>query len=241
MYKLADSGELRQLAERGHHFVDPSYKFEFARAEEFARPMSAEDIYQNVVGHINPNYGRPGTTNNCRRCTFAYELSRRGYAVEATKSIRGTGQNSFGLYDASHRDRIGGLLSALTKLGDPRIEKIMRSPMGESPIKLRSGVLDNLGRKGSSVSLDIFKALSQNPNGARGELTIKFDNATQHSVAWEIVKGKAIIYDCQTNTMFDTVEKFTAYADYISNAAFTRLDNIELNTNFLIRWCKNIW
>ena len=34
---------------------------------------------------------------NCRRCTFAYELSRRGYDVQATKTLIGTGQDANGM------------------------------------------------------------------------------------------------------------------------------------------------
>ncbi len=37
---------------------------------------------------------------NCRRCTFAYEMRRRGYDVAATRTTNGRGQTAVGVYNA---------------------------------------------------------------------------------------------------------------------------------------------
>lgn len=51
---------------------------------------------QTFIAH--PEYGNSlGSFMNCRRCTFAYELSRRGYDVQATKTLIGTGQDANGM------------------------------------------------------------------------------------------------------------------------------------------------
>lgn len=231
-YKLADSGELRRLIEKGK----AAGGFSFERNPDLAKPMSADEILTNVVSRINTDYNivgvkSIGTNNNCKRCTYAYELSRRGFDVKATKSISGTGQHAYGTYNATHKDSIGGPITRMKKYlnGDEEILEIIRNPLGGTPIKIQS----------SSPSESIFSALSSCPNGSRGELIMKWKSGSGHSIAWEILNGKPIFYDCQSSMMFDTPEKFNSYAYKIKEATFQRLDNVDLNLDFLQRWCKN--
>ncbi len=200
---------------------------------------SAQEIFDNVVaGRINPGYGAPGTSNNCRRCTFAYELSRRGYEVSATKTLKGTGQNEYGLLsamDASGQRHTAGrhILNVLN--GDETaLELLERAVLNGSfgvPIKTKRG----------QVHKDIFETLSQMPNGARGELCVKYSAGNRHSMAWEIVHNKPIIFECQASKMYDSQESFASHASRITNAAVSRLDNVSLNYDFLRKWVKNTW
>ncbi len=236
-YKLADSGEVHRLIEKGKAALGKTDGIGFKRNPDLAKPMSAEEILTNVVSKINVDHNvvgaaSIGTNNNCKRCTYAYELSRRGFDVKATKSISGTGQHVYGGYNATHEDSIGGpikrIIGALK--GDEKIWETIRNPLGGIPIKMQS----------SSSPETIFSALSSNPNGSRGELVMRWKNGAGHSMAWEIVNDKPIIYDCQHSWMFDTPEKFKQYADKIKSVSYNRLDNAELNYDFLQRWCKNI-
>lgn len=235
-YKLADSGELHRLIEKGKAALGKTDGIGFKRNPDLAKPMSADEILTNVVSRINIDHNivgaaSIGTNNNCKRCTYAYELSRRGFDVKATKSISGTGQHVYGTYNATHKDSIGGPITRIKKYlkGDEKILETIRNPLGGTPIKIQS----------SSPSESVFSALSSSPNGSRGELIMKWKSGSSHSIAWEILNGKPIFYDCQRSIMFDTPEKFNSYADEIQEATFQRLDNVDLNLDFLQRWCEN--
>lgn len=235
-YKLADSGELHRLIEKGKAALGKTDGIGFKRNPDLAKPMSADEILTNVVSRINMDHNivgaaSIGTNNNCKRCTYAYELSRRGYNVKATKSISGTGQHIYGAYNATHDDSLGGPMKRIVGAlkGDERILERVRNPLGGTPIKIQS----------SSPSESVFSALSSNPNSSRGELVMRWKGGSGHSMAWEIVNGKPILYDCQHCLMFDTPEKFKVFADKIQEVAFQRLDNVDLNLDFLQRWCEN--
>lgn len=242
-YKLADSGELNRLAQKGKAYVygsPPQWKKDSSLADA---TMSAEDIYHNVVARrINPDYGivSPagfGTKNNCRRCTFAYELRRRGFNVQATKSVGGTGQKLDGAYNATHKKTIkGGILGVFlssflddTRGVDNRVANFID--------KERFDIVIKTNAKASSKS--IFDSLMRYPDRARGELEAVWKSGVGHSMAWEIINGKPVIFDCQTDQRFETVDSFMERAAYIKQASSMRLDNIELNTDFLKKWIKD--
>ena len=65
-----------------------------------SRHMSPDSIMKEVVEPINPGYGGVGTKMNCRRCTFGYEMQRRGLDLAATRSHAGTGQTPTSLLNA---------------------------------------------------------------------------------------------------------------------------------------------
>jgi len=62
-----------------------------------------------------------------------------------------------------------------------------------------------------------------------------------HSIVWEVIGGKAHIFDTQTGEHFKTPSDFAKYARNMSDAAFTRLDTIDLDEHFLHReWIQNV-
>jgi hypothetical protein len=85
----------------------------------------------------------------------------------------------------------------------------------------------------------IFKALASQPDGARGELGVAWKMGSGHSMAWEVVKGKPVIFDAQSGKMFKSDSDFSEIGASVKEAGFTRLDNIELNDDYLMRWLKN--
>lgn len=178
--------------------------------------------------------GAIGTKNNCRRCTFAYEMSRRGYDVKATKSVSGTGQNTIGLNSAISKETgYSGYFRDVFKKGTyaDKIVTTTINQMGLKDIPLSSNSKDN--------AKNIFKSLSEYPNGARGEIMMRWNVGGGHSMAFEIVKGKPIIFDCQSKVKYSSFEDFSQMGEYILNASSTRLDDIDLNEDFLMRWLKN--
>lgn len=179
--------------------------------------MSVDDLYANVVTRVNPNYGAPGTKNNCRRCTFAYEMRRRGYDVKAGKIARGVDQGAQGLQSATKT-------------------KHLESVWGEKQISSPFALVNATAQQRSE---SIFQALSKHPEGARGDLGMAWSFGGGHSMAWEIINHKPVIIDAQNGRMYRDPDTFSQYSSIIHDAAYTRTDNLKLNDNFMRRWVEN--
>lgn len=68
--------------------------------EDFERdlgtnPYPKEKSFNGVYDKVNPDFGQPGTTNNCTFCGVAVELEGRGYDVVARRSFGGASANAF--------------------------------------------------------------------------------------------------------------------------------------------------
>lgn len=235
-YKFVDSGSAHALMQKGQRLLHPSDDL-FNKNDSLAGDLSTDEIMNSVVSRINPNYGAPGTKVNCRRCTFAYELSRRGYDVKATRTRGGTGQTAAGLYEATHTGRQSfshGPISAIGLLLSEAMRQIRNNPDDYDVDSLVSSFTGNLCDKN-----DIFSTLaSSNPNRARGEVMVQWTTGSAHSMAFEIIDGTAHIFDNQTGTHYDP-DTFSKFLPYITESRWTRLDNVQLDMGFLDRWVTN--
>lgn len=232
------SGEVTRLIAKGkERFSGEDFKFK--KDETLAnRSMSVDDIHEKVVKHVNPDYGKPGTKMNCRRATFAYEMRRRGYDVQATKTTNGNGQNAMGLLNATTPDQKFKSTHRLNVMGTAIKEvsgkdKGVPTPMMDLIDKFAPGGRESIKGGGSQV---IFKRLSEQPDGSRGELGVVWEMGGGHSMAYEIVKGKPVIFDAQSGKKFEDPDSFYKTLGGTKDAGFTRLDNIELNHDYLMRW-----
>ena len=224
-YKMAQSGQFTSMATKGKAHLNGNPMDLFKKNSKLANPdYSADDIMKNVIPGVNPGYGKWGTNMNCRRATFAYEMRRRGYDVQATRTSNASGQTALGVIDATTRKK----LDKTTK---------MRTALDQ--------YANGLGKVGfdSGRAEDIFKRLEQEPDRSRGEFAVSWMSAMPgipgggHSMAYEIIKGKAHIFDTQSGEEYknsDTTEMFWN----IDTAAFTRLDNVTLNESYLSRWVR---
>lgn len=252
-FRLVDSGELSRLISKGKAVLDtlerskytyPSSRITnvktaleksknpFIKYDATSGPMTIDEIHSKVVAIINPERHR----NNCLRCTFAYELNRRGYLVKPTKTLKGTGQNVARQYNATHKSKPTGIIKGLIKA----------SKDDKDGIDWYNFIVGYGGTKidlsGSFPERNIFKSLASQPNGARGNLNIKWNSMVGHSVAWEIIGGKPVIFDCQTNEVFKNAKEFSKISDVgLKEVSFQRLDNADLDYDFLLRWCKNVF
>lgn len=232
------SGEVTRMIAKGkEHFSGEDFKFK--KNEKLAdRSMGVDDILDKVVKHVNPDYGKPGTKMNCRRATFSYEMRRRGYDVQATKTTNGNGQNAMGLlnattpgkFKATHRFNIIGTAYKET-VGK---EKGKDTPMMDLIDNFAPGGRNKIHGAGSTAN--IFETLSRQPDGSRGELGVVWSMGGGHSMAYEIVKGKPVVFDAQSGKKFEDADSFLSGLGSTSSAGFTRLDNIELNHDYLMRW-----
>lgn len=232
------SGEVTRLIAKGkEHFSGEEFKFK--KNEKLAdRSMSVDDIHEKVVKHVNPDYGKPGTKMNCRRATFSYEMRRRGYDVQATKTTNGNGQNAMGLLNATTPGEKIKSTHRLNIMGTAIKETSGKSQGKESPMM---DLIDNFAPGGRNSikgggSHNIFNKLSKEPDGSRGELGVIWEMGGGHSMAYEIVKGKPVVFDAQSGKKFEDPESFYKAMGGTRDAGFTRLDNVELNHDYLMRW-----
>lgn len=249
-YKLVDSGQAREFISAGKEFMGHGQSWK--KNELLASKMDADGIMKNVVPKVNPKYGEIGTKNNCRRCTFAYEMRRRGMDVQTTRSISGTGQTAGGFVRAitpgSHEPTSKvGMLTKILRGGIREGDEIANTPLGRAlqhPFGIEP-ILDKKSRWANSYSplkkaTTIFDALGKHPEGARGELGIGWRMGGRHSMAWEIIRGKPVIFDTQSGKAYKTIDELAKIADAIGDAGATRLDDMPLNNAFLRRWIQNV-
>lgn len=213
-----ESGNARVFKEKGKRFVTGQKSVQYKLNKSLSEPMDDAQIMSKVVKDINKDYPGFGTKQNCRRCTLAYEMRRRGYDVTATKTTNARGQHGAGLKKAAN-----------TKTGRFDWGENYIFPNGPANFKDKSAAPNAL-----------FKALSKEPNGSRGEVSIAWAMGGGHSIAYEIVKGKPMIIDTQSGKRIKNADDWNAQYKLTTGAVYTsRLDNKPLNNDWLERWVKN--
>ena len=242
-YKLVQSGEANRMIMKGEAFVKgtPILK----QKASLAKPMSHDQIMKDVVKPINPNYGLPGSNVNCRRCTFAYELRRRGYDVAATRTTNGYGQTIAGVYNATSPDKENVSLSPKKTIISINNSSKFQMRMRDTATPFEREITNFKGPAGTRnkfQSGNFFNELSKQPDGSRGAIGLPWALGGAHSIAYEVVNGRAIMFDTQSGKSFKNMTELNkAYEKLgINEIGFTRLDNIKLDEDFLLRWVKNV-
>jgi hypothetical protein len=270
VYRGQQSGALNSTVLRGAAFLRGE-KVPFTTNPKLRGHMSADELLKHVAKSVNPGYSTPGGKMNCRRCTYAYELRRRGFDVHATTSAGGWGQSESGVINAvtpGSRNFYRSLSMSQTVVdqgksavagGDKRVNPLtkillegLNQPRGESQaealVRIRAnrkagrpmgtGAAEAVARKVGG-SQRVFEELAKQPNGSRGEVLFKFPHFG-HSMAYEIVDGKPHIFDSQKGTYHDLVKTVEGKWGDFHGAEITRLDNANLDLNFLSRWATNV-
>ena len=233
-----NSGQFRQNVNRGREVITGK-KFKFKEAPELKGNWSADQIHKLIVPDINEGYPTAiGSGMNCRRCTFAYEMRRRGYDVAATRTPTASGQNAIGLFnvlDTESKD-----ISQRRGMALLQNHLFEEHPKGSAAARM----LDIAMNHGSVNKIDapenIFSVLSRQPDRSRGELGVFWKNGGGHSMAYEIINGVPHIFDGQTGDKYSSMSEILTNLPEIDAAGFTRLDNVNLDTKFLQRWVKNV-
>lgn len=223
-----ESGNFRRYSEKGKAFLAGKKLPDFKLNPKLSRPnMSIDDVEKEVVSAINKGYGSMGTKMNCRRCTYAYELRRRGLDVVATKTTNASGQNFLGTQNALSPNRKQVSTNVFNA-----VKTAVKTSVTDGPKTAES----YLGKK--PIFGDIITALAKEPNGSRGEVTVKWAFGGAHSMAYEIFNGKPVIIDNQSGKIYKNISDVSKLP-MIANAAFTRLDNVDLNMDYLLKWVAN--
>jgi len=247
------SGEFNRLSMKGKAFFS-GQEFKFNRKPEWSRSdMTSDEIFSSIIPGINPDYGDIGTKMNCRRCTFTYEMRRRGYNVTATKTTNAYGQTAFGLVNAItpndkefKTSKFGSLVEAVKV-----VKQVQANPDDHTKARLLNDMAENfsagarktidmdaINSSGDGAFGGILKRLSSEPDGSRGELGVVWQFGGGHSMIYEVFNGKAVIFDGQTGKKYEKASDFEDLQG-VTNAGFTRLDNVPLNETYLMRWLKN--
>ena len=241
---MSDSGSLNAMRLKGEKIVKRKDSV-FNKNDEFSQKFDNPDDLLKVVGKdVNPNYDKLGGQMNCRRCTFAYELRRRGYDVQATTSPIGQGQSESGFINAvNKKDRKRYATTSMSKAVDNG-RKIATKLDGDKRLRnFESARLSVDKNKGEPISgSQISKLLGNQPNGARGEIVFN-QGMFAHSLAYEIVNNKPYAFDTQKGQSFDLsgdgFSKFQGKWGETKEINVTRLDNVDLDESFLARWATN--
>lgn len=252
IYNNADAGNFNRLAAKGKQYISGQRGPSFKKEASLASKMGADDVFEKVVKHINPGYGAPGTKNNCRRATFAYELRRRGMDVQATRSFDGTGQHAGGLLNAltlsSKQSAPTDLQSFNSKLLKEQFQAgkdaALKTPFSDIMKGFGAGAKIGISPDvpgGRVTAQKVFEDLAKQPNGSRGELGVSWIMGGAHSLAYEIFDGKPVVFDTQSGLKMDSVESFSKGAgEVLGSAGLTRLDNVPLNLDYLQKWVKSV-
>lgn len=199
------------------------YFYSYAQYARFLVDMPQKTrsyTIQEDMSEVNKMYSNmPGAdknyTHNCGFCSIAYDLRRRGYDVQAIASMDGIGS----------------------------VSNLYAPPKGET-LKRRDSKLDTTEDKTSKeYTADLFKALAQTGDDASGEVGVSWNGGGGHSMAYQVVDGKAYILDCQTNTIYDEEDFANKYGDDVrwkdywadtshtrtTGPTYIRLDDLEID------------
>ena len=128
-------------------------------------------------------------SNNCQKCTVAYELRRRGYDVKAGESKTG-----------EYGDDIFKIFKGL----DPN------DPKHHIKVNSNTGISSWLYSPSNDAN-DFVNAAKKFGKNSRGETTLMSSYGC-HSVAWECdKKGNVILRDCQLGRKFTGVREIESY------------------------------
>lgn len=200
--------------------INNARKNGFNRDESLSKKnMSIDELTTKVAGGVNPDYPKLGTTNNCMRASYAYEMRRRGFDVKATKTILATGQNRH------HQKTVSGFKDANKKIRSElnQQSKVVKFFTGEKP-----------------TGADVHRALSAEPDRSRGEFQVTWRGSRSgHSMAYEIINNKPVIFDAQSGAVYKTPSDLDQIMAYVGRANYTRLDNKKLNPLMMMAWVQD--
>lgn len=207
---------------RGAQYVDGkirSAKYEKEREGLETDPKTGFKIKNKTytpeedLKRVNPDLNDFNTNskNNCMLCTMTYEMRRRGYDVTANKSGNGYFDNEIKRWMPNAKiERFGGAEWKAT---------------------------DIFGKNDKEFARNVVSQIEKNqPNGARGNLTVQFRAGGGHSMFYEIVNGKMLIRDGQISKTFTDPVKILGKCSDIN---VCRFDNLKIDPKTIKECCRS--
>lgn len=226
---------------------DPELKYQKEKLAK-SNPLPSLDIKTTATTldedtkAVNPNYNPTDDaySRNCAYCTAAYDLRRRGYDVVANPY-----PNDDELYE-------GTLSERMSWYEDLSLDNIrtMTEVLNDNANGLKPGTTDKIETYDDYLSImengftsyenskemkklainALKKELETYPNGARGNLSVWWENGGAHSVIWENEKGKVFIRDAQDGKTYD----LETYLKYSNSFYYYRTDTLTPDEDILV-------
>lgn len=194
-------------------------------------PKSQEDAMKEVNPHrddwmTDPNVKYEDYRFNCQRCAPAYELSRRGYDVEAKK------------FDGEY----SGWMDVFKTEGYAEDVENWVSNSGKtlwtgnpSRLDAPADTLRLMGRGPKGATKTIEEAMTRWGEGSRAVMCVKWKSGGGHIVNVENVGGKVVIYDSQVNMSTEDIEEYLK-STIANHTELCRVDHLkvreEMNEKF---------
>lgn len=172
---------------------------------------------------INPEKGsskETGSTQNCARCTLAYEMRRRGYDVQAGKALNGL--NSEKIYKSIFKDLKtqevkGHGYSEMVK--NKNGKSLITETFKKEEIKAMNGL--NLKHW-----ISVKNTMNKQPN-SRGQMMVTWNRTGGHSFIYEVHDGKVTFMDGQTGKILSNADA-KGYFSHATCSRFQRLDDKQI-------------
>lgn len=167
---------------------------------ELRKKEKSSDITADIKA-TNPDFPKPGSTDNCVFCSATYEMRRRGYDVEARKTLEG-------MSSANYIDWFPGV-----------------DPVGFTIDDVKKDWYDIPREDKVDAINDGVKWTTKDDLNARGFLTFTWANLNYgHIINWEMKNGETRFIDAQSGSLdvsdcFDLVDP--------ESIRICRLDNLE--------------
>lgn len=172
---------------------------------------------QDDLSIINRNWysGHYSYQYNCAYCTAAYDMRRRGYDVVADARTK--------FDDITYTSELASWYKgSIIQTFSPETEAFYLSEgsnveLNRSLISLQEKLheagnpFDSLNARLDLIDAEMMltKELKQYGEGARGFLSIEWNNGGGHAIAWEILNGRLMLLDGQINATYtDTRESY---------------------------------
>ena len=171
---------------------------------------------------VNPNYNPGGDyDDNCSLCSFAYELRRRGYDVEAAD------ENTIdSALDATRRFLGVNIETGFSSYDYKELYINIPKEQTYSYNYRFSGSIDNINLDDNRNAYHQFvDKMVKYGDGARGMINVKWSTSGGHSMAWEIENKELIVRDSQTNG----IRSLESLAKCTKGFRSFRTDNLEIN------------
>ena len=218
------------------------------------KKKAKQDKPKDDLKNINPDYDPNdyGTTNNCAWCTAAFDLSRRGYDVEAkaiTPDVINTEKVITDWYKGEQlRDMANGASDYINKrVDEKRTHQIYNNLVnaGFSPADANTGTMANLVAE--KVKSDIL-ADAKGSNESWGHTLIYWrgtegkQDGGGHDIAYYTKGNDVHFYDCQNGQEYELADiifasgmiwtntKTNETIIYNDQMKFFRSDNCEIET-----------
>lgn len=214
---------------------DPHPLEDFGDLKKLPNDVNMDDIRRGINHPGKKGEDDLGRTYNCPKCACAFEMTERGYDVQARPSKNGSNVGDIERYFD------GGKLK-LFDSGDS-IDKMKKAAAdyANASIEERKAKYDKLYDDALKEAYDKFdNKLKQEENGSRGiivvgwimdEMDLSKRTTCYHAMNYKVEDGKVMYYDPQSYRMSTGSNKVNdaIYGADVRELYSMRTDNLELN------------